>query len=132
MIKWALRRAIDKFERDWNYDAGYMREIIDASPRAGRLRFLVQRSGHGTGTERGCVPTACRSRTGAGARSAAPRRHRAAGACGRDRCEACAAHVRIRGGNTRGRSQCADQLLASDVRVVTDGGGKVAARRPAE
>jgi hypothetical protein len=34
MIKWALRRAIDKFERNWNYDAGYMRDMIDASPRA--------------------------------------------------------------------------------------------------
>jgi hypothetical protein len=29
MIKWALRRAIDKFERDWNYDASYMRDMID-------------------------------------------------------------------------------------------------------
>ena len=35
MIKWALRRAIDRFERDWNYDASYMRDMIDASPRAG-------------------------------------------------------------------------------------------------
>ena len=33
MVKWVLRRAIDKFERDWNYDASYMRDIIDASPR---------------------------------------------------------------------------------------------------
>ncbi len=32
MIKWALR-AINKAERDWNYDASYMRDIIDASPR---------------------------------------------------------------------------------------------------
>ena len=37
MIKWALRRAIDKFERDWNYDAGYLRDITDASPRAAWL-----------------------------------------------------------------------------------------------
>src|SRR5262244_3674357 len=37
MIKWALRKAIDKFERDWNYDASYMRDIIDASPRAAWL-----------------------------------------------------------------------------------------------
>src|SRR4051812_13154790 len=37
MIKWALRKAIDRFERDWNYDAGYMRDIIDASPRAAWL-----------------------------------------------------------------------------------------------
>ena len=37
MIKWALRRAIDKFERDWKYDVSYMREMIDASPRAAWL-----------------------------------------------------------------------------------------------
>ena len=24
MIKWALRRAIDKVERDWNYDASFV------------------------------------------------------------------------------------------------------------
>jgi hypothetical protein len=37
MIKWALRKAIHKFERDWNYDAGYMHDMIDASPRAAWL-----------------------------------------------------------------------------------------------
>jgi len=37
MIKWVLRRAINKFERDWKYDASYMRDIIDASPRAAWL-----------------------------------------------------------------------------------------------
>jgi hypothetical protein len=37
MIKWILNRAIDKFERNFKYDAGYMREIIDASPRAAWL-----------------------------------------------------------------------------------------------
>jgi hypothetical protein len=37
MIKWALRRAITKFERAWNYDASYMRDIIDASPKAAWL-----------------------------------------------------------------------------------------------
>ena len=37
MIKWVLRRAIAKFERDWNYDASYMRDLIDASPRAAWL-----------------------------------------------------------------------------------------------
>jgi hypothetical protein len=41
MIKWALRKAIGKFERDWNYDASYMRDIIDASPRAAWLFFRV-------------------------------------------------------------------------------------------
>jgi hypothetical protein len=29
-----MRRAIDRFERDWNYDASYVRELIDVSPRA--------------------------------------------------------------------------------------------------
>jgi hypothetical protein len=37
MIKWALRRAIGKFEREWNYDAAYMRDLIDVSPRAAWL-----------------------------------------------------------------------------------------------
>ncbi len=37
MIKWALRKAIDKFERDWKYDGSYMRDIIDASPSAAWL-----------------------------------------------------------------------------------------------
>jgi len=35
--QWALHRAIDKFERQWNYDASYMRNTIDASPRAAWL-----------------------------------------------------------------------------------------------
>lgn len=34
MIKWVLRRAIDKVEREWKYDASHMRDMIDASPRA--------------------------------------------------------------------------------------------------
>ena len=34
MTKWVLRREIDKVERDWNDDASYMRDMIDASPRA--------------------------------------------------------------------------------------------------
>jgi hypothetical protein len=37
MIRWFLRKAIDKFERDWYYDATYMRDISDASPRAAWL-----------------------------------------------------------------------------------------------
>lgn len=37
MIKWALRKALDKFEKTWHYDASYMRDIIDASPRAAWL-----------------------------------------------------------------------------------------------
>lgn len=34
MIKWLMRRWIDKFERTWNYDASYMREVLNADPRA--------------------------------------------------------------------------------------------------
>jgi alkylhydroperoxidase family enzyme len=34
MLKWFLRRWLAKFERTWNYDAGYMREMIDVDPRA--------------------------------------------------------------------------------------------------
>jgi hypothetical protein len=37
MIKWALGSAFDKVERDWNYDASYMRDMINASPRAAWL-----------------------------------------------------------------------------------------------
>jgi hypothetical protein len=37
MITWALHKTIRKFERDWNYDASYMHELIDASPRAAWL-----------------------------------------------------------------------------------------------
>lgn len=34
MLKWLLRRQTAAFERTWNYDASYLREIIDADPRA--------------------------------------------------------------------------------------------------
>ena len=34
MVRWILRRAIGAFERRWDYDASYLREIIEASPRA--------------------------------------------------------------------------------------------------
>jgi hypothetical protein len=37
MIQWMLRKGIRKFERDWNYDAGYMHDLVDASPRAAWL-----------------------------------------------------------------------------------------------
>ena len=37
MIRWILRKAIDKFERQWDYDASYMRDMIEASPRAAWL-----------------------------------------------------------------------------------------------
>ncbi len=34
MIRWFLQRWIDKFERTWNYDASYLRDVLDADPRA--------------------------------------------------------------------------------------------------
>jgi len=37
MIRWIMRKKIEWFERDWNYDASYMRDIIDVSPRAAWL-----------------------------------------------------------------------------------------------
>jgi hypothetical protein len=34
MVKWLMGRWIRRFERLWNYDASYLREMLDASPRA--------------------------------------------------------------------------------------------------
>lgn len=34
MLKWLMKRALAAFERQWDYDAGYLREIVDVSPRA--------------------------------------------------------------------------------------------------
>jgi alkylhydroperoxidase family enzyme len=39
MLRWLFRRTVSAFERQWNYDASYLLEIIDASPRAA-WRFL--------------------------------------------------------------------------------------------
>jgi hypothetical protein len=40
MLRWLFQRAVTAFERQWSYDAGYLREIIDASPRAA-WRFMT-------------------------------------------------------------------------------------------
>ena len=37
MIRWVLRRAIDKVEREWSYEASPIRDMIDASPSAAWL-----------------------------------------------------------------------------------------------
>ena len=37
MLKWLMRRGIRAFERKWDYDAGYLHEMIEASPRAAWL-----------------------------------------------------------------------------------------------
>jgi hypothetical protein len=41
MFRWALRRAIDKVEREWNRDATHRRDMMDASPRAAWLASRV-------------------------------------------------------------------------------------------
>ncbi len=49
MLRWFLRRHIAAFERTWNYDAGYMHELIDVDPRAmlafGRLQAISRYRG---------------------------------------------------------------------------------------
>lgn len=40
MLRWLFRRSVSAFEREWNYDASYLREIIDVSPRAA-WRFMT-------------------------------------------------------------------------------------------
>ena len=39
MVRWLLRRTIESFERKWNYDASYLKEIVDLSP-CGRSEIL--------------------------------------------------------------------------------------------
>ena len=34
MVKWLMRRGIAAFERQWNYDASYVHELIETDPRA--------------------------------------------------------------------------------------------------
>ena len=34
MFRWALRKGMDTFEREWNDDTSHIRDMIDASPRA--------------------------------------------------------------------------------------------------
>src|SRR6188472_41473 len=34
VLRWLFRRTVSAFERQWNYDASYLREIIEVSPLA--------------------------------------------------------------------------------------------------
>ena len=34
MVKWLMNRGVAAFERQWNYDASYVHELIEADPRA--------------------------------------------------------------------------------------------------
>jgi alkylhydroperoxidase family enzyme len=54
MFRWFLRRSVSKFEREWQYDASYLREIVDVSPRAAWRFFNATR----LGTYREGVPPA--------------------------------------------------------------------------
>ena len=54
MVKRLLRRTIQSFERKWNYDATYLKEIVDLSPVAA-LKFSLATS---LGSYRHDVPTA--------------------------------------------------------------------------
>jgi len=45
MVRWLLRRAISAFERQWNYDASYLQEIAETSPRAAWLFMRATRLG---------------------------------------------------------------------------------------
>src|SRR5215475_7588326 len=46
MLKWLFRRGVSALERQWKYDASYVREIIDASPLAAWRFFGAARLGH--------------------------------------------------------------------------------------
>ena len=39
VLRWLFRRTVSAFERQWKYDASYLQEIIDVSPRAA-WRFM--------------------------------------------------------------------------------------------
>jgi len=54
MIRWFMRRWLDKFERTWNYDVSHMREMLDADPRA----VMAFGKASGVGNYRKDVPLA--------------------------------------------------------------------------
>ena len=60
MVRRLLRRTVESFERKWNYDAGYMKEIVDLSPWAA-VKFSLATS---LGTHRRDVPIAALSAAG--------------------------------------------------------------------
>ena len=52
MFKWLMHRGVAAFERQWNYDASYVHEMIEADPRAA---WMFQRA-TGLGKYRKDVP----------------------------------------------------------------------------
>jgi D-arabinose 1-dehydrogenase-like Zn-dependent alcohol dehydrogenase len=68
MVTWLMRRAIGAFERKWNYDARYLYDILEASPRAAQLFWGVA----SLGQYRRDIPIEAWSAAGI---MAGPRRH---------------------------------------------------------
>jgi hypothetical protein len=150
MVKWLMRRGIAAFERQWNYDASYLHEIVEASPRAA---WMFSRAA-AIGKYRKDVPVAAWT-----AAAITAVRHEDCGPCTQlgismaersgvdakalravltedpaampDDVALDATHEKLvsafmvaaRSGDVAALTH----LLASDARVVTDGGGKVAA-----
>ncbi len=52
MLKWLMHRGLAAFERQWNYDASYVHEMVEADPRAA---WMFQRA-TGLGKYRKDVP----------------------------------------------------------------------------
>ena len=46
MLRWLLRRTVGAFERQWQYDASYLRDIIEVSPLAAWRFFSAARLGN--------------------------------------------------------------------------------------
>ena len=59
MLKFFLRRQIDGFEKQWGYDAGYMRDLLEADPWGLFMFSFVARLGHRAG-----VPAEARAAAG--------------------------------------------------------------------
>lgn len=60
MFKWLMHKALVRFERQWNYDASYAHEMIDADPRAA---WRFQRA-TGLGKYRKAAPAAALAAAG--------------------------------------------------------------------
>ena len=68
MLSWLLKRRIDAFERDYGYDASYLRDMLAADVKAVMALWKVQ----GLSQYRKDVPLpACFPRTAGHARSSA-------------------------------------------------------------
>ncbi len=46
MLRWFMRRNVTAFERQWNYDGSYLRDIIEASPGAAWKFLSAARMGN--------------------------------------------------------------------------------------